>query len=142
MIDDGSGRLRYGVRLLIKHPSIDPDLITKRLNLSPHVANPVGGPRKTPAGTLLSGVYDKSVWGYSVRVEGRKSFCEDMLKLIGSLEPHANFLSEIVKTDGTIDVIVHLPGDVNIGDLIPWQVLARLVVLKISFGIEVFPAFN
>jgi hypothetical protein len=82
------------------------------------------------------------MWGYSVRVEGKRCFGEDIVKLIETLEAHAEFLSEIVKTEGTIDLVVHLPGDINVGDLLPWDVLARLAFLKVSLGVEVFPTFK
>jgi len=121
--DEDDERRRYVVRLVIKHPSIDPVLITKGLGLTPHVANLAGGHRESPAGTPLLGMYERSVWGYSVRVEGKRFFFEDVVKLIDILEPHAEFLSEIVETDGTVDLILHLPGDVNIGDLMPWHEL-------------------
>ncbi len=53
-----------------------------------------------------------------------------------------NFLHELVIGGGTIDLIVHLPGDTNIGDVFRWRDMARLSALHINLGIEVFPEFN
>jgi len=61
--------------------------------------------------------------------------------LTGS-SPHKEFLHEIVNGGGTIDLIVHLPGDINIGDCFPWRDMARLSALRVDLGIEVFPDFN
>ena len=140
--DEDDERRRYVVRLIIKHPSVDPSTITKKLGLTPHIANLAGTHRESPNGTPLPGVYERSVWGYSVRVEGKRFFFEDVVKLIDAIEPHAEFLLEIVGTNGTVDLIFDLPGDVNIGDVMPWRELGRLSALKISLGIEVFPSFN
>ena len=48
----------------------------------------------------------------------------------------------IVKGGGAIDLIVNLPGDLNIGDALPWHEMQRLSALRIDLGIEVFPGFN
>jgi hypothetical protein len=49
--DDAESRdLRYQVRLLIRHPAIDPDRITSKLGLTPHLSAMVGSVRKNPRG--------------------------------------------------------------------------------------------
>ena len=138
-IDEEDQPYRFEVRLLIKHPRIHPDLITKRLGLMPHMTHLAGTPRKNPIGTPLPGVYRESAWSYSFRVDGKRHFFEDVAKLIDKVEPHARFLSEIADTGGTISLIVSLPAEINIGDTLPIQELARLSALKIDLGIEVFP---
>ncbi len=142
MTDDDNNRYRYAMRLLIRHPTIDPNTITKELGLAPVVANHAGSQRVTPTGTVLPGVYNATTWGYSARFNGGKYFYEEVRKLIFFLEPHKHFLSNIVDTGGAIDLIVNLPGDINMGDLMIWQVMAQLVTLKVNLGVEVFPDFN
>lgn len=141
-IDEENQPYRFEIRLLIKHPRIHPDLITKKLGLMPHMAHLAGTPRKTPIGTPLPSVYRESAWGYSFRVDGKRHFFEDVVKLIEAVEPHAGFLSEIADTGGSVSLIVSLPGEINIGDTLPIQELARLSMLKIDLGIEVFPKFD
>ncbi len=134
--------LRYSIRLMIKHPNIDPARITEELLLKPNLSHLAGSPRMTPKATPLPGVYRESAWSHWFRVERNRLFFADVVKLIDRLEPHKNFLHEIVDGGGAIDLIVNLPGDTNIGDSFRWRDMARLAALRIDLGIEVFPDFN
>lgn len=134
--------LRYSVRILIKHPNIDPARITETLHLKPNISGVAGSQRATPAGKSLPSLYKESGWSHWFKVERNRRFFEDVVKLIDRLEPHQEFLHEIVNGGGSIDLIVHLPGDINIGDSLPWRELIRLGALRIGLGIEVFPDFN
>jgi hypothetical protein len=42
--------LRYSVRLLIKHPNIDPTKITEKFGFDPKMTHVAGTPRKDPKG--------------------------------------------------------------------------------------------
>jgi hypothetical protein len=134
--------LIYRVRLLIRHPHIDPDSITAKLGLSPSVSHMVGHERKTPTGTPLPGVHKRTTWSYSVRVEGKRFFSEDVADLVSRLEESAAFLRELTDTGGSAELSVSLPGDVNIGDVIRWPDLQKIASLRIDFGVEVFPRWN
>jgi hypothetical protein len=132
----------YEVRLLIRHPNIDPDRITKTLGLIPHSSAMAGSERRTLAGDLLPGLHKDSAWSYSFRVTGNRRLFSDAAKLIDKLEPHQAFLAELDHGGGSICFILDLPGDVNMGDVLPWRDMARLANLHIDLGIEVFPNFN
>lgn len=134
--------LRYEVRLLIKHPDMDPARITETLRLKPNLSHLAGSPRITPKGGSLPGVYRESAWSHWFRIERNRLFFADVAKLIDRLEPQKEFLHGIVSSGGTIDVIVSVPGDTNIGDSFRWRDMARLAALRIDLGIEVFPNFN
>jgi hypothetical protein len=133
---------RFGIRLLIKHPNIDPDRITKTLQLTPDLSAKMGGVRKNPAGVVLPGLHKHSVWSHSFRVERNRFFFSEAVKLIDRLEPHKALLVEIQNSGGSICLIVDLLGDTNIGDVFSWRDMARLGALRIDLGIEVFPDFN
>lgn len=134
--------LRYSVRLLIRHPNIDPDRITSTLRLTPHLAAVAGSVRKNPLGAVLPGLHKDSVWSYWFRAERKRQFFSDAAKLIDKLEPHKTFLTEIEQGGGSICLILDLPGDINMGSVLSWRDLARLGALRIDLGIEVFPEFN
>jgi hypothetical protein len=59
--------------------------------------------------------------------------------MIDRLEPYKALRSEIAGSGGSIDLIVDLPGDVNLGSTLGWRAMARLSNLHIDLGIEVFP---
>ena len=134
--------LRYNVRLLIRHPSINPDIITRTLQLTPHLSAMAGTARKGPKGHNLPGLYRHSVWSHSFRIEHNRYFFRDVVKLIGRLEPHRAFLADLSEGGGTLSMIIDLPGDTNIGDVLPWREVGRLGALRIDLGVEVFPEFN
>ena len=140
--DEESDLFKYQVRLLIKHPTIDPTRITNSLGLSPNISAIAGSARQTPAGTTLSGVHGVSLWSHSFTVKGNRLFFSDIVKMINKLEPHKALLAEIASSGGSIDLIIHLPGAINIGDVFPWREMARLCALQINLGIEVFPNFD
>ena len=134
--------LRFQIRLLIRHPSIDPDQITKTLQLAPHRAHMVGTARKGPKGHALPGLHRDSVWSQSFLEERNRFFFRDAKKLIDALEPHKAFLIDLEKEGGSVSLIFHLPGDVNIGDVLGWREMERLSAMRIDLGVEVFPEFN
>ncbi len=129
----------YNINLLIKHPSIDPEIITEQLGLVPFRAWRFGEPRLTPKGTLLAGVWRDSSWSWQLKCQGKRAFFESVGKLVRELEPHSKFLSDLVLDGGNICLIVNLPGRKNIGDVLSWQLMAKMAHLKIDMGIEVFP---
>jgi hypothetical protein len=140
--DEDEDALRFKVRLLIRHPKIDPDRITNALRLAPHLSAMVGSARKGPKGTVLPGLHKDSVWSHSFRVERNRRFFSDVAQLIDKLEPRKELLVEIANSGGSICLILDLPGDTNIGDVFSWREMARLSALRIDLGIEVFPEFN
>jgi hypothetical protein len=142
MDDADNAELIYGIRLLIKHPRIDPALITAGLGLTPDMSHTVGKGRKTPVGTPLPGVYKETAWGYAYEVEGERLFSGDVAEFISRLEEKAAFLRELVDTGGRANLDIQLPGHVNVGDVIRWQDLARIAALRINLGVEVFPNFK
>lgn len=140
--DEDKDHLRYKVRLLIRHPRMDPERITTTLGLAPHLSAMAGSVRKNPKGGVLPGVHTDSVWSYSFRVDRNRWFFSDVVKLTEKLEPHKDFLAAIASSGGSISVVLDLPGDFNIGDVFSWRDMARLSALCIDLSIEVFPEFN
>ena len=141
-IGQGNELWRYQIRLLYRHPRINPETITKNLGLNPDSSWVVGAPRKTPAGNALTGTYADSMWCHSHNVLGRRSFSEDIGRLIRILERHSDFVENITEDGGSARLIINLPGDTSIGDEIPWTDLSRMSRLKLCLGFEVFPNFT
>jgi hypothetical protein len=142
MDDEENRDLRYRIRFVIHHPDIDPDRITKTLQLTPQYYAIAGSVRKTPKGNVLPGLHRTSLWSHSFRVERHRLFFSEIVKMIDRLEPHKAFLNEIAGSGGFINLIVDLPGDVNIGSDFRWRDMARLSDLHIDLGVEVYPEYN
>lgn len=132
---------RFIIVLLIQHPSIDPSMITSQLGLNPYRSWRQGDQRATPKGKILSGTYPDTSWSYCSDICRERLFFSHLKKLLEDLEKHQQFFEQIVAEGGQIYLNVHLAGDENIGDVMSYQLMERLVTLKINLGIEVFPDF-
>lgn len=131
--------LRYMIRLLIKHPSIDPATITAKLGLAPTgMTRRSGAPRETPKGNPLPGLWHQSTWSHHIDIRDKRSFFDEVVQLLELLEPNAAFLSEIIDSGGAIEMTVDLFGERNIGDSLGADHLRRLGALRINLGVEVF----
>jgi hypothetical protein len=140
--DEENSELRYRIRLLIHHPTVDPERITKTLGLSPQHSAIAGTVRKGPKGAILPGLHKTSAWSHSYRIERHRLFFSEIVKMIDRLEPHKALLTELADSGGYLSLIVDLPGDVNLGSDLGWRDMARLADLHIDLGVEVYPDYN
>ncbi len=131
--------LEFGIRLLIKHPTMDPSRITEELGLRPQLTRLVGAARQTPNGVPLPGRNRSSVWSYSFDVTKTRSFFRKLSGFVAKLENHKKLFHQIVRSGGSAELIVELNGGENIGDVLSHLELKRLSDLKIDLGIEIFP---
>ena len=136
-----TGTPRYQARILIKHPSIDPKLISDVLDLKPDICWKYGEERKTPKGTILPGTHKMSVWSHSFRVLGRKNFSQSIKDIIDLFENNKLFIENISISGGSVELIIDIPGDINVGDTIKYSDLFRICNLRVNLGFEVFPDF-
>jgi len=142
MHNEEKDNYRYGIRLLIIHPNIDPAVISSKLQLRECMRWMAGTKRQTPTGTPLPGIHSDTRWGYSFEVEENRFFFNDVKNFLKKLEPHKEFILELTDTGGSVSIIVNLPGDINIGDTFEWKDLELLISLRIDLGVEVFPHFS
>lgn len=133
--------LKFSIILLIRHPSIDPSAITNQLGLNPSQFWRQGDQRTTPKGKVLPGAYSYTSWSYCFDFSGERSFFHSLKILLENLEQHKLFFEKITFEGGQIYLNINLRGDENIGDVISWQIMEKLGVLKINLGVEVFPNF-
>ena len=140
--DSRDAPLKFAIVLMIKHPDMDPARISMELGLQPWHSWKACEPRVTPFGKRLPGVNPTSYWVSREEVTGKRLFFENVLELVGRLEPSSKLIAEIVDGGGFVSITVQLPGERNIGDSMDWPGLARIAALKIELGIEVFPDWN
>lgn len=130
------------INLRIWHPALDPDLVSRTLNLEPQVAWRAGDSRKTPKGTLLEGVRTEGYWSadpfsYGWR-ESADAQIEDALhELVAYLEPHRDFLLGISQ-GGAVRVWVSSHSKRNFALELSPSMLSRLASLGATFVHDVF----
>lgn len=137
--DDSDKNLYYVMSLLIRHPTIDPKLITTELRLRPFRCCRFGAHHATPIGAPLEGLWKNSSWSWNNHYRGNRAFFNSVDELLDRLEAHRAFLLDLTSSGGTICLILHLPGKYNIGDDLSFPSMKKMVNLKIDLGIEVFP---
>lgn len=134
----GTTPRRFDVELFIVHPSLDPVDISEALGLEGHFSHRAGDQRKTPKGTLLSGVYPDTRWRHCIRhaVTGQL-FASEVVDLVERLEVHKQFLANVRATGGSASVIIQFL-DGYLADEVPPAALAKLAELGLALGIECF----
>jgi hypothetical protein len=130
---------RFDIVLLIRHPNIDPGLVTAALGLKPHRAWKAGEPRFTPKGSPLPGTHRMSCWNHVFRYEGSKGVACQIDSILERLLPARQLLREIVDTGGMAQLYLQLPGDQNLGDELGWKTLGKFVDLRLDLSFETFP---
>ena len=135
----GATPRRFDVELFIVHPSLDPVDINRALGMDGHFSHRMGDQRKTPKGTLLSGVYADTRWRHRIRRSvAEQWFASEVVDFVARLEPHRKFLANVRATGGSASVIIQFLGDGYLADSIPMDTLAKLAELGLDLGIECF----
>ena len=129
----------YGVSLRMRHPTIDPMEITNQLSIIPTYSWKQGDDRKTPMGQSLDGSYKKSYWCFCYSIPPDTSLSDFLHSCVNQLAPYHDLFHRISKEHGQSEFYVGLRGNVNAGDELQWDLLSRLVELRLNLAIEVFP---
>jgi hypothetical protein len=133
---------RFSIVLLIRHPSIDPRVISEELNMDPYACGMVGKPKMTPKGNLVPGTYELSWWNHVFEYEVDTRFFEEMERLLAQLVSHKDFFLKINKEGGYSEISLNLPGAMNQGDTAKPSMLKLIAELGLHLGVEVFPEMN
>jgi hypothetical protein len=133
---------RFDITLLIRHPDLNPDLVTSALGLPPHRSWKAGDPRFTPKGRPLPGNHKTSCWNHVFRFAGKTGFGEEISLILDHLAPHKTFLHKINRTGGKTELYLKLPGDQNFGDELSWKTLKRFSDLRVTLSLETFPEWR
>lgn len=130
---------RYSLDLLITHPDISPDVITEALGLRPHYFWRRGERRRAPDGTERGGIRSDTMWRHVTERRGRRRFFVGLREFLSRLQPKHDFLAGLTSQGGRMTLIVSLPGNVNMGDVLEPQSLQLMSQLGLELGVEVFP---
>ncbi len=118
----------YEVRVLVRHPTLEVEALSALLGVEPDYSANAGEKGHT-----------NSFWSRVSATRGERHFFSEVRDVIDWLAGKGNLVREIRQAGGHVEIIVQLPGDVNMGDTMPPDVLASAGTLGISLGVEVFP---
>jgi len=131
---------RYNIILRIRHPELDPAEITAALGWKPQHSWKAGDRAVTPKGTKLPGVRSDGLW--SCTFQGKSGIAAKFDEILGHLSERKKLFDKLNEMQAQSALYLQLPGDTNIGDRIPWEVLKKFADLKIAFEFEAFPEWS
>jgi hypothetical protein len=79
------------------------------------------------------------MWRHVTARKRQRLFFTGLRELLARLQSKQGFLSRLVSGGGRITLIVNLPGDVNMGDVLEPASLQLMSKLGLELGVEVFP---
>lgn len=119
----------FSIRVLIRHPAKCVAELTRGLGEEPDYSHePTDG--------------KAAFWSRVSETRGERGFFSEVTDVISWLESKSAFVREVLDSEGSIEVIVQLPGDRNIGDSWNAGAMARAAALGVSLGVEVFPSIR
>ena len=119
----------FRIRILVRHPSMPVADLTAAMGDQPDHS---GEPRDR----------NGAFWSLVSETTGQRDFFSEVSEVVSWLEGRRTDIRSILATGGSIQVIVQLPGDRNIGATWEPRDMARAAELGISLGVEVFPTIR
>jgi hypothetical protein len=102
----------YAVTLRLRHPTVDPQLLTKTLKLDPIYSWKAGDPRLSQSGAPVGGQHRDSYWSARLPVQmvgsAALSFETFLSAQLLQLARHRDFLSDFQAHGGEISLVVEV----------------------------------
>jgi len=117
---------------------IDCDYISKYINLTPKLNWKAGEPRKTPDGTLLEGVYERSYCTYPIGKNDGEDLSELLERAADELMPHKSLFDEVRDSGGKAEFFIGWFTSGNSGDVFTYELLRKLGELSIDLSFDVY----
>jgi Domain of unknown function (DUF4279) len=132
----------FTISLRIRHPTVDPDRITKALGIEPQHTWKAGEPRRDPGGEELEGDYRESYWMGRLMdapqlSSGRVSVESVLQRTLDQLRRSHEFLDELNTNGGVAELQVSLYARENFHLELPADSLALLSRLRVSVVLDV-----
>ena len=132
----------FTISLRIRHPTVDPDRITKALGIEPQHTWKAGDPRRDPGGEELEGDYRESYWMGRLMdapqlSSGRLSVETVLQRTLDQLRRSHEFLDELNTNGGVAELQVSLYARENFRLELPADSLALLSRLRVSMVLDV-----
>ena len=132
----------YCIILRLRHSELEPAAITAALGWEPQHAWKRGDQARTPKGKTLPHLRSDGMWSRSFQYRGDGTIAEKLDQILDHLTKHKALFRALNKVGAHIALYLQLPGDANIGDRLPWEILKKFADLKIDFEFETFPEWR
>jgi Domain of unknown function (DUF4279) len=126
----------YAMSLRVRHPTLDPALLTQTLHLEPLHCWRAGEPRRSATGTALGGEHRESYWSAPLPGEGVGAAAFPLELFLGSqlvqLNRHREFLSRLQAENAQISLLIELSPVENAVLTLSTSVSRKLADLNIE----------
>ena len=132
----------YAVSLRVRHPELDPAILTDTLKLAPAHSWKAGAPRQSQSGTAAGGQYRDSYWSAPLpgQMVGGASLALEifMAQQLLHLGRHRDFFGELQAQGGEVSLLVEIGPIANTVLTLSSTVARRLADLNIEVEFQ-FP---
>jgi hypothetical protein len=102
----------YSMSLRVRHPSLDPALLTKTLHLEPLHSWRAGEPRRSVSGAMLGGEHRESYWSAPLpgQAVGAAAFALEsfLAQQLTQLNRHRELMSRLQDEGGQISLLIEI----------------------------------
>ncbi|HTB84586.1 MAG TPA: DUF4279 domain-containing protein [Candidatus Sulfotelmatobacter sp.] len=129
----------YTISLRVRHPTLDPQIITDTLGMQPRITNRVGEPRTTLTGAVLDGIYTRTYWCADFTPPDDSEVGEFLGRIVTQLGRYRLFFKQIRDAGGSVEFFIGLFADgVNIGTTLSHDVLASVGDMGIDLTFDIY----
>jgi hypothetical protein len=129
---------KYKISLRIRHPSMNPDEISKTLGLTPKRQWSTGASKVTPKGLKLKGYYGSSYCWFPLSIPSKSTLEEGTISWLQKLEKHEDFFKNISATGGSTEFLIVWFVKGNAGEVFDWLTLAKLSSLRVNLAFDIY----
>lgn len=131
----------YSMSLRVRHPDLDPAVLTKTLHLEPLHSWRAGEPRRAVSGSILGGEHRETYWSAPLpgQAVGAAGFALELFlsQQLVQLNRHREFLGRLQNEGGQISLLVEIPRVENAVLTLSPNVSRKLADLNIELEFQV-----
>jgi hypothetical protein len=139
--------LSFSVSLRVRHPSLDPDIITGTLGITPEHFWGCGEPRRSASGTKLGGKHRETYWSATLpepmgqHLPGQSSWPVEpgmqLARHVILLKRHRTFFDRIRSEGGDAGLVVELAPEAETAFRLDAVVMRQLAELGLAVEFEI-----
>jgi hypothetical protein len=141
------GGYSFGISLRVRHPSLDPDIITGTLGIAPEHFWGCGAPRRSASGAKLGGKHRETYWSATLPepmgqpLPGQSGWHVEPAALLSrhviQLKRHRAFFEQIRSEGGDASLMVELAPEAETAFRLDAVVMRQLAELGLAVEFEI-----